>query len=94
MKFLFLYQGMEDTPELRKAWSAWFASLDGKFLDSGSPLGGGRTVTATGAVDAPMTSDAFTGYSLVTADSLAQAEEFAASCPSVEGVRIYPALSM
>jgi hypothetical protein len=94
MKFLFLFQGTNDSPDARAAWEAWFASIAGSLLDGGNPLEAGRLVTATGATELPAASDPITGYALVTAPDLAAAEALAVTCPATAGVRIYPALGM
>ena len=96
-KFLFLYVGTGEarTDESMTRWRDWFASVGDAFVDSGNPLGAGRYLqNGSGASDLPSDGDSITGYSLVNADSLQEAEKIAATCPAVSGIRVYEALPM
>jgi hypothetical protein len=94
-KFLFLYHGYTTlTPEIRQAWIDWFASVGDVFVDSGNPFGSGREVTHAGTIDLPQDSNAITGYSLINAANMAEAESIAKSCPFVSSIKVYEALSM
>jgi hypothetical protein len=98
-KFVLLYCGIERSEESRSAWAAWFAENAAVFIDGGNPLAGGRWVTSGGARDLPGGSEAIDAtpidaYSIVSVDDSAAAERLAASCPAVDGVRLYEALPM
>ena len=94
-KFVFLYVGV-DTPtaERKQAWGKWFASVGDKFVDSGSPFSPGKEITTTGTRDLSHDKNAITGYSMISAESIEEAEKIAKSCPMVTGVRVYEAMVM
>jgi hypothetical protein len=93
-KFVFLYYGMDEpTPEVMTAWHEWFASVGDKFVDSGNPFGPGREVTKAGSTDLNATMSPATGYSIVQADSIDEAEKLLVGCPSATA-RVYEAMPM
>jgi len=91
-KFILLYCGFDESADAQARWGAWFGENGARLIDGGGPLGPGRQVTSSGASD--VTGDPFIGYSLITAESLDDAERIAASSPAVAGVRVYEALPM
>ncbi|MBK5287709.1 MAG: hypothetical protein JJE46_04500 [Acidimicrobiia bacterium] len=94
-KFIYLYSGTkEPTTEVRAQWEQWFAQLGPAFVDSGNPFGPGREVTATGSRELTPDLAPATGYSIVAATSMDEAEQLLEGCPVAEGVRIYEALPM
>jgi len=95
MKFVIFHYGFEmPTPEIMDAWNKWFASIGDKIVDPGSPLGPGREISRSGTKDLPMGMDSLTGYTVVNADSLDEAEGIAKGCPMIASVRVYEAMSM
>lgn len=94
-KFIFLYYGFQAiTPELREAWGKWFASISRNIVDSGNPFGAGREITHTGTTTLPQDLNSITGYTIIKANNLAEAEEIARGCPMITGIRVYEAMSM
>jgi hypothetical protein len=96
-KFIFLYVGAwPETPtqEIKDAWSNWFASIGDKLIDGGSPFGPGREITHTGTKELPHDKGAVTGYSIINADNIDDAEKIAKDCPIITSVRVYEAMSM
>jgi len=94
-KYLFLYCGYETpTQEMMDDWSNWFASIGDKIVDGGSPLGPGRERRHTGTKDLPHDSEAVSGYSIINAENIDEAEKIAESCPIITSVRVYEAMSM
>ena len=100
-KFLYVYTGgpsaetAEAQEEAMRVWGAWFTALGDMVVDIGSPLGSGTTVTSAGAADGG--ASGLAGYSVVIAESLAEAAAKAAGCPVVESggsVEVYEALPM
>jgi hypothetical protein len=78
------------------AWGAWFGSLGPAIVDAGAPFGPSATVSSDGSI-ADLASSALTGYSIVTADSLASATTLAKDCPVLSSggaVHVYEALPM
>ena len=94
-KFVIFHYGYEmPTPEIMDAWSKWFASIGDKIVDPGSPLGPGREITRSGTKDLPVGLESLTGYTVINAKSLDDAEKIAKGCPMITSVRIYEAMSM
>ena len=89
-KFVFLYVGYEEpTDQVKEAWMNWFGSISESIVDSGNPLGAGREVTPNGTTDLPLGKDSITGYTIIRADSLDEAERIAQECPIVASTRVY-----
>jgi hypothetical protein len=84
-KFVLVYKGggMAETDAEREAamaaWGSWFGTLGAAIVDPGNPFGGSTAVSANGSGGAA--SSALTGYTVLTADSLAGAAELAKGCP-------------
>ena len=94
-KFVFLYYGFEPpTQEIQEAWSNWFASIGDKMVDSGNPFGSGREITHNGTKELSLDKAAITGYSIINADNIDEAEKIAKECPIVTSIRVYEAVSM
>ena len=94
-KFLFLYYGYETpTKEIGAAWGKWFESVGDKFVDSGTPFGYGREVTHDGTNELPLQPDSLTGYSIINAEDMDEAETIARTCPMITSIKIYEADSM
>ncbi len=94
-KYMFLHQGfVVPTSEIGEAWGAWFASIEDKIVDSGSPFGSGREITKAGTTDLALDIDAFTGYTIINAADLDEATAIASTCPYITGIRVYEAMSM
>lgn len=100
-KYLLAYTGggMGDTPEAQQkamdAWMAWFGSLGADLVDQGSPFGPSMTVTGESTREGG--ASALTGYTIITADSLAAASDKAKTCPVITSggvIEVYEALEM
>jgi hypothetical protein len=95
-KFVYIYTGggMPDSEEEGKrsmeAWQAFLGGFGDKLVDMGAPFGASQAVNGNGALKA-------SGYSVVTADSLADAVEPAKDCPIFErggNVEVYETIEM
>ena len=102
-KFVLVYTGggsMGDSPEdqqkIMEAWMNWFGSLGEAVIDAGSPFGPSSTIAPNGSIrDGGLA--ALSGYSIITAESLADASEKAKGCPVLSGgggVEVYEAMPM
>jgi hypothetical protein len=88
-KFMLLHYGFEKpTPEIMTAWGKWFEATKPHTIDMGS-LGTGREISRTGTTDLPLGLESITGFTIVKADSLEEAEEIAKGNPFITAVRIY-----
>jgi hypothetical protein len=85
-KFVLAYKGgaMGDTPaeqqKQMEAWMNWFGSLGESVVDAGNPFGPSSTINSSGAVKDGAAAG-LTGYSILSADSLAEACAKAKGCP-------------
>jgi hypothetical protein len=100
-KFVLVYTGsgnMGDSPEeqqrIMEAWMNWFGSLGEAITDAGNPFGASRTLTSDGSVHDGGAAG-LSGYSIITAENLADAAEKAKGCPVLSGgggVEVYEAV--
>lgn len=88
-KFMLLHFGFEKpTPEIMKAWEAWFKSIADKQVTQGGFLSG-REISKSGTRDLPWDKDCITGYNIIEAESLDAAEQIARSNPFITSIRVY-----
>lgn len=76
------------------AWRKWFASIGNQVVDPGNPLGPGREVNEHGVKELPLDMHAITGYTIINAESMAEAVKIAQGCPVVASMRVYEAMPM
>ena len=89
-KFMLLHYGFEKpTPEIMGAWGKWFESIADKTVDAGGFHGGAREISHAGTKDLPMGMGSITGYNIITADSLEDAEQIARDNPFIASIRVY-----
>ncbi len=77
-------------------WGQWFGELGSAVVYGGAATGTAKTVGPGGSVS-DGGSRGLTGYSIVSADSLDAAVEFAKGCPVLEiggAVDVYEAIAM
>ncbi len=88
-RFLLLHIGFQEpTPQIMQAWQKWFASVAAITVEQGG-FGAGREVAASGSRDLPWGGDSITGYNVIKADNLQDAEHIASTCPYVKSIRVY-----
>ncbi len=89
-KFVMLHFGFEKpTPEIMGAWGKWFESIKDNVVDMGGHFSGGREISSDGTKDLPLGLDSITGFTIVSADSLDDAEKMAQSNPYISSIRVY-----
>ncbi len=92
-KFVFLTYGFEKpTPEIMAAWGAWLESIKDNIVDMGH-LSGGREISKAGTKDLPLGLESITGFMIMSADSLDDAEKMAQSNPYISSIRVYELMS-
>ena len=88
-RFMLLHFGFETpTPEIMAAWNKWFESVADQAVEQGG-LRDGRETSHSGTKDLPMGMESITGYSIIKADSLDDAEEIARGNPFIASIRVY-----
>lgn len=86
--FVLLYSGGSagatdaERSKVMEAWGAWFGKLGGAVVDMGNPFTPqAKNVSDGGSVHDGAVGTLATGYSIVKADSLNAAADFAKTCP-------------
>ena len=88
-KFMFLHIGFQrPTPEIMKAWQAWLESIAGRQIEQGG-FSGGWEISSSGTRDLPWDMESITGYNIIEAESLEEAEKLARSNPFIASIRVY-----
>jgi hypothetical protein len=75
-------------------WMNWFGSLGDAVVDAGAPFGPSSTIAAGGSSSEPGRSE-LSGYSIISAESLAEAVDKAKGCPVLSGggdIEVYETL--
>lgn len=86
---MILHYGFEKpTAEEMGEWNNWFESIAGRQVDRGH-FPGGKEMSRTGTKDLPFGKDSITGFTMIEADNLDEAEKIAAQCPIVASTRVY-----
>ncbi len=94
-KYMLLHFGFEKpTPEIMAAWGSWFESIADKSVENGGFHGGAREISRDGSKDLPMAMDSITGYSIINAESLDEAEKIAQGNPFIASIRVYEIMTM
>ena len=93
-RFMILHFGFETpTPEIMAAWKAWFESIADRQIEQGG-FSGGREISKDGTRDLPWAMDSITGYNIIEAESLDEAEKIAQSNSFIASIRVYEIRSM
>jgi hypothetical protein len=93
-KFVLLHYGFErPTPEIMAAWGKWFESMKDNIIDMGGHFSGGREISKAGTRDLPFGFESITGFTIVKAGSLDDAETMAQSNPYISSIRVYEVMS-
>lgn len=88
-KYMILHYGFEmPTPEVMEAWNGWFDTIADVQVEKGG-LREGREISPTGVKELPFGKDSMTGYTIIRAESLGEAERIAKECPIIASTRVY-----
>ena len=63
------------------------------IVDMGGHFSGGREISKTGTMDLPLGRDSITGFTIVQANTLDDAEKMAQSNPFISSIRVYEVMS-
>ena len=89
-RFMLLHYGFEKpTPEIMSAWKEWFESVAAKSQDNGGFHGAAKEITNSGSKDLPMGMDSITGYTIINAENIDEAEKIAQDNPFIASIRVY-----
>jgi hypothetical protein len=93
-KYVLLHYGFEKpTPEIMAAWGKWFEATRDRIIDMGGHFSRGREISKAGTRDLPLAPDSITGFTVVSAESLDDAETIAQSNPFISSIRVYEVMS-
>ena len=93
-QFLILHYGFETpTPEIMAKWGKWFQSIADKEVDKGH-LPSGREISDSGVKELPLAKDSITGFNIIKAENLDEAEKIAKNCPYIDSIRVYEIMKM
>ena len=93
-KFVLLHYGFEKpTPDIMAAWGRWFEAMKDSIIDMGGHFSRGREISNAGTKDLPLGLDSITGFTIVSAGSLDDAEKMARSNPFISSIRVYEIMS-
>lgn len=88
-KYVMLHYGFEKpTPEIMAAWGKWFEAIKPHIAEMGG-FGQGREISKKGTKDLPLGLDSITGFTIVNAASLDEAEQIARGNPFISSIRVY-----
>lgn len=88
-RFMLLHVGFEPpTPEIMATWRTWYGAVREHTVENAG-LRGGRELSREGSRELPWDRNALTGYTIVNAESIEDAERLAQSNPFVTAIRIY-----
>jgi len=88
-KYLLLHVGFEQpTPEIMESWNDWFKSIADKQVDMGG-FGKGVEISKSGAKELAWDTNALTGFNIIEAENIEEAERIAKECPFITGIRVY-----
>ena len=89
-RYMLLHFGFEKpTPEIMEAWGKWFQSIADKTVENGGFHGEAREISSDGVEELTMGPDAITGYSIIHAESIEDAEKIAQENPFINSIRVY-----
>lgn len=88
-KFVMLHYGFEKpTPEMMAAWGKWFETVKPHAIDMGG-FGSGREISRNGTRELQLGPESLTGFTIVNAASLDDAEKMAEANPFISSIRVY-----
>lgn len=88
-RFVLLHYGFDTpTPEIMQAWGTWFESIADRTVDQGG-FSGGREISDSGTRELPWGMESITGYTIIEAASLDEAEKIAQNNPYIASIRVY-----
>ena len=89
-RYMLLHFGFEmPTPEIMERWKAWFAAVADRTLENGGFHGAAREISSDGTKELVMDADCITGYTIINAESIEEAEKLAQDNPFIKSIRIY-----
>jgi hypothetical protein len=92
-KYMLLHFGFEKpTPEIMEAWGKWFAEVADRTVENGG-LRDGREISKGGTKELGWDMESITGYTIIHAESLEEAEAIARGNPFIASIRVYEVMS-
>jgi len=93
-KFVFLTYGFEKpTQEIMTAWGTWFESFTDRIVEQAG-FSFGKEISKEGTRDLPLSTESITGFMIVNAKNIEEAQKIAQECPIIKSIRVYEIRSM
>ena len=93
-KYMLLSYGFEKpTPEIIQAWGKWFEEIKDRMVGEPGHFSGAREISKSGTKDLPMGMESITGYVMIQAETLDEAEKLASTNPYIASIRVYEIMS-
>jgi hypothetical protein len=88
-QYLILHYGfVQPTPEVMEGWNKWFASITDRQVEMHG-LQDGVEITSGGRKKLPFGKDSLTGYTIIKAENLEEAEKIALERPYINSTHVY-----
>lgn len=88
-KYMYLHVGFtKPTEEMMEQWKKWFESISHVQTDQ-QGFASGREISQNGTRELSWDHECFTGYNIIEAESMDEAEKLAKTNPFVSSIRIY-----
>ena len=88
-QYMLLHFGFEKpTPEIMEAWGKWFEQVAERTVENGG-FRGAREISESGTKELPWGMESITGYTIINAESLDEAEQIARDNPYIASIRVY-----
>lgn len=88
-KFMYLHVGFEKpTPEVMNQWKTWFESIADRQIEQ-QGFACGKEITKDGVRDLPWDENCLTGFNIIEAENMEDAEKLAEGNPFISSIRIY-----
>ena len=92
--YMLLTYGFEKpTPEIMQAWGHWFEEIKDRMVDEPGHFSSGREISKSGTKDLPLGMESITGYIMIQAENLDEAEKLASTNPYIHSIRVYEIMS-
>ena len=89
-RFVLVHLGFEKpTEEIMEKWNNWFQDIKDINPENIGGFMNGIEITKEGIESLPLDKNSITGFSIINANNMGEAQEIAKSCPFISSIRIY-----
>lgn len=89
-KYMLLHFGFEPpSAEIMSLWKNWFEDIAPQTIENGGFHGAALEISSAGVTELPMGKESITGFSMINAESIEEAQALAEANPFVKSIRVY-----